>query len=143
MLVNILGFGACGLNCAPPDVLLLSSLPPSCFCMVHRQVDSGRKQKSLLSGRISELEMAAAAGEGELRRAREELETLQVGLLIYFCQKSRKNIVREFVDRGPETRWQQQQQERGSCGELGGGVTDVLMSEFEKDYCEGFCRQGK
>jgi hypothetical protein len=57
--------------------------------------------------------MAAAAGEGELRRAREELETLQVGLLI-FWQKSRKNIERGFVDRGAETRWQQQQQERGS-----------------------------
>jgi hypothetical protein len=41
-------------------------------------LDSGRKQKSLLADRISELEMAAVAGEGELRRAREELEALQV-----------------------------------------------------------------
>lgn len=43
------------------------------------QLDSGRKQKSLLSDRINELEMAAAAGEGELRRAQDELEQLQVG----------------------------------------------------------------
>ena len=89
---------------------------------------------------------AAAAGEGELRRAREVLDTLQVGLLILDVKnRERKSfIVRGVVGRGLETRWrQQQQQERGSCGELGGGVTDVLMSEFEKEYCEGFCRQGK
>jgi hypothetical protein len=42
------------------------------------QLDSGRKQKGLLSDRISELEMAAVAGEGELRRARDELDQLQV-----------------------------------------------------------------
>jgi hypothetical protein len=78
---------------------------------------------------------AAAAGEGELRRAREELDTLQVGLLILDVNnRERKSfIVRGVVGRGLETRWQQQQQqqqqqqERGSCGELGGGVTDVLM----------------
>jgi hypothetical protein len=87
VLVNTLGFGADCLKCAPPAVLLLLSLPPSCVCiMIHRQVDSGRKQKSLLSDRISELEMAAAAGEGELRRARQELDTLQVGSLIFWSK---------------------------------------------------------
>lgn len=48
---------------------------------MHLQLDSGRKQKGLLSDRISELEMAAVAGEGELRRARDEMDQLQVRVL--------------------------------------------------------------
>jgi hypothetical protein len=56
-------------------VVCLLTTSPAFHCV---QLDSGRKQKSLLADRISELEMAAVAGEGELRRAREELEGLQV-----------------------------------------------------------------
>eukprot|EP00878_Enallax_costatus_P014044 GHUV01014686.1.p1 GENE.GHUV01014686.1~~GHUV01014686.1.p1 ORF type:complete len:952 (+),score=416.02 GHUV01014686.1:1010-3865(+) len=44
---------------------------------LEMQLDSGKKQKSLLADRITDLEMAAAAGEGDIRRAREELEYLQ------------------------------------------------------------------
>jgi hypothetical protein len=42
------------------------------------QRDSGCKQKELLSNKLSDLDLAAAAGEGEVRRAREELAQLQV-----------------------------------------------------------------
>eukprot|EP00775_Hariotina_reticulata_P003445 gene3445-3716_t len=44
---------------------------------LEMQRDSGRKQKELLSNKLSDLELAAAAGEGEVRRAKEELAQLQ------------------------------------------------------------------
>jgi hypothetical protein len=42
------------------------------------QLDSGKKQKGLLAERIADMEMAAAAGEGDIRRARAELAELEV-----------------------------------------------------------------
>jgi hypothetical protein len=49
------------------------------------QRDSGAAQKALLGERLSELEMAAAAREGELRRAREQLAQLEVPAALRVC----------------------------------------------------------
>ncbi|WIA34036.1 hypothetical protein OEZ86_012415 [Tetradesmus obliquus] len=47
---------------------------------MEMQLDSGKKQKGLLGERIADLELAAAAGEGDIRRARAELAELQAKL---------------------------------------------------------------
>lgn len=43
----------------------------------HLQRDSGKRQRELLVGRIADLELAAAAGEGDVKRARAELAELE------------------------------------------------------------------
>jgi hypothetical protein len=49
------------------------------------QLDSGKKQKGLLAERIVDMELAAAAGEGDIRRARAELAELEVRLWVFDC----------------------------------------------------------
>jgi hypothetical protein len=46
--------------------------------MLLLQLDSGKKQKGLLAERIADMELAAAAGEGDIKRARAELAELEV-----------------------------------------------------------------
>ncbi|KAF6263937.1 hypothetical protein COO60DRAFT_1664828 [Scenedesmus sp. NREL 46B-D3] len=47
---------------------------------MEMQLDSGKKQKGLLAERIADLQLAAAAGEGDIRRARAELAELEAKL---------------------------------------------------------------
>jgi hypothetical protein len=57
--------------------------PTTSVFLLCLQLDSGKKQKGLLAERIADMELAAAAGEGDIRRARAELAELQVRLWLF------------------------------------------------------------